>query len=217
MSNIEIHGYDNLYPGEAHLAGMVRSKIMELLKNKKQFPDVATEIVWSSCRDGEGKTLPYLRVWDTDENRAMRITSILRLNGFHVERPVKLVCYVEPAMWSETEIVADLEEIHRVDFAARRISESFIVGAIEAAQERNYETVAHFYVHIASSLRVKLQPWLPSREQLAIKVDPEMAAVGICADESDQNRLKTRFVMVLQFIDSLVPQWGKTRYYIASE
>jgi hypothetical protein len=208
MPNIEIHGFDHSV-GEEAQAQQVRLKIESLFQDPTPFPDFATEIVYSICRSGEGDPLPYLRVWDTDDERGRRITKILHLNGFHVERPVKLAEYAEPAMWNEKEIMADLRRMLSNEWLQGTVTGTQLTKAIENLERREYLDVANFYILVLNYYR-SLLDWLPTRVEVLQKSTFQPAN----ASELDtENGRKARFIVVLQIIDSLVPEWARLDLY----
>lgn len=200
MPNIEIHGFDCPIADEPK---RIREKIKELFRGTPFFGEIATEIVLSSAYDLADNPLPYLRVWDTQEPRAILITNILRMHGFRVERPVVLDDYVEPPMWNAEEIATDLCWILRTDWLGGRVSGTLMATAIENLQNHEYEKVAEFYCHITREL---LDIWSVCRPLISeIQGWVASAKKKVSRDEKDP---LTRLVMLIQIIFSLMPEWN---------
>lgn len=201
MSNIEIWGFWSL---SAVQLVEFRQRIKDILEKESYADEIAISPVLSWSHTLTGEPIPFLRVWDTQEIRGQKVTNILRMNGFRVERPVVLEQYVEPPMWSEKEIAEDLQWILETDWLKSRVSGTSMSRAIENLQHHEYAEVAEFYLHVARGLR----------SMIGSRGDPPTSEIGewvisatkeVCHDVRDP---KGRLIMLIQIIFSLMPHWN---------
>lgn len=85
MPNIEIHGFGYRnddktisLPAEVLYVWDIEYRIQELLKEKPYAKDVVTTVVLSFVRDLNCVRRPFLRIYDTDIDRAKTIGRILK-------------------------------------------------------------------------------------------------------------------------------------------
>lgn len=209
MPNIEIHGH---FFADSQEVQKIKERIEALLGGELFAGEIIIGQVLDYFHDFAGQPKPFLRVWDSDETRGRRIQNILRMNGFEVERPVKLASFVEPAMWSETEISADLCSVVLKEWLQGRSLATLLDVAIEALEKHDYVGVASFYIKMADFLRISFVNCLPTAGELNRKV--RLEELNVLWGWAMQRK---RFILVIQIIDSLVPEWGKKEYYTAKE
>lgn len=203
MPNIEINGYAH---SELQFVRGLAEEIRLLLEKETFADELVLGYVFGHFYDLLGRPKPFLRIWDTDEERGQRIQNILRMNGFEVERPVKLVSFVEPPFWSEAEIMEDLQWILESDWLKSYIPDGAVSRAIEDLRSHEYAKVADFYVHVARELQALIcrAGVLSFRSEIVAWVASTSDKKIVRNDTHRQSRL----VMLIQIIFSLMPDWN---------